>query len=213
MKIIFLLLLLLILPLVNAQELQVIKEASNSITQNEILEVKIIVNNLYSEQRMIEVREVIPQGATLIDPSMPDNYEYNNGILTEVLSWQINLKPKEVIYMTYSIKTDGLGEYGLRPTIVTDKKDNKVYLSNAIQFSVYCFSNNICEINENNLNCPFDCKIQSNDNLCDYKLDDVCDEDCKEDPDCKFYSNPFFTVLVIILLIIIILYLFLTKKK
>ena len=213
MKIITLLLLLLILPLVNAQELTVIKEASSSITQNEILEVKIIINNLYSEQRTVEVKEVIPQGVTLINPSMPDNYEYNDGILTEVLNWQITLKPREIIYITYSIKTDGLGEYGLRPTIVTDKKDSKAYSSNSVQFNVYCSSNNLCEVNENNLNCSFDCGIQSNDNICDYKLDNICDEDCREDPDCKFYSNPFFTVLVIILFLIIIGYFFLTKKK
>ena len=153
---------------------------------------------------------------SLINPSKPDNYEYHDGILTNVYRWNIVLQPNEIASIKYKIKPDHLGEYGIKPTTVIDTLNNKYYSSNAIQFNVLCNKNNICGENENSLNCPEDCKTGLKDNICDYKIDDVCDPDCTQDPDCKLTGkSSLYFILVIFALIIIIslIYFFVNKNK
>ncbi len=206
-KIILIIILLLMLELVYAQNIQVVKETKNSITQNNNLDVKIIFNNPYNNSADFEVKEILPQGITLINPSKADNFEHHDGLLTQVYRWQISLEKGEIASITYTIKLNSLGEYGITPTIVLDKLTNTKYLSNAVSFNVYCTSNNICEENENSLNCPLDCKKGLKDNICDYKLDNICDADCKEDPDCGLKNTKPIFIILIILILVIVLYL------
>ena len=211
-KIIFIITLFLLISLANAQEVKVIKEVKTSITQDENLDVKIIFNNPYPITTKFQIKEILPQGVTLVNPSRADNFEYHDGILASIYKWQITLDQGELASITYTIKPNGLGEYGISPTKLTDPS-NKVYLSNPVQFNVYCQSNNICEKNENSLNCPLDCDKGIKDNICDYRLDNICDEDCENDPDCGFFDKNSASVIFAIALLIIIIFFIYTMKK
>lgn len=72
-----------------------------------------------------------------------------------------------------------------------------------------CDNDNKCEDHENFLSCP-DCKIY-NDNTCIDAIDNICDPDCYNDPDCK--NNYAFIIILLVLITIVLLLLFIKKKK
>ncbi len=204
MKIALILIFVLALSIVNAED--VFKESKTQILQGENLEVKIIFTNPYNIPAKFEIKEILPQGVTLINPGKPDFYEYYDGILKKGYRWQVELKPRETIAIKYAIYPDNLWEYGINPTIITDSYGAS-YFSNPIQFNVYCRSNNICENEENLLNCPIDCAQSFNDNICNYKMDNICDKDCEEDPDCSLKNKNSLTLALLLLTLIIMLFL------
>ena len=213
MKKLLILMFLLLIPYVFAQDLQIIKEANNSISLNDNVNVKITFNNPNNLLTDFEIKEVLPQGVILINPSKADNYEYHDGLLSSIYSWQVTLKPNGIARITYTINPQNLGTYGLKPTTILDKLNNKEYSSNSVEFTVYCKSNNICEENENSLNCPEDCKTGLKDNICNYKSDSICDEDCTDDPDCKSSKNYNSFIIISIMIVIILIIYFSIKKK
>jgi len=204
MKIALILIFIFALNLVSAED--VFKEAKTQLLQEENLEVKIIFANPYNSLTKFEIKEILPQGITLINPNKPDFYEYYDGILKKGYRWQVELKPKETISITYTIHPDNLWEYGINPTVITDSYGIS-YFSNPIQFNIYCRSNNLCEDDENLLNCPIDCAESFNDNICNYKMDNICDKDCEEDPDCSLKDKGSLTVLFLVLTLVIVLFL------
>ena len=157
-------------------------------------------------------KETLPQRITLIDPDEFET-EYYNGIPVKVLKWQITANSNEMVVINYKIKPDNLGDYSIKPTMVTYKKTNNVYKSQVFDFFVNCDSNNICEKNENSLNCAEDCKTGIKDNICDYKLDNACDPDCEEDPDCGEKPKSSLTFIILILAVALIIYLIKRFKK
>ena len=204
-KYILILIFLVLIGFVSAQEAIVIKESKNVISEGEELDVTIIFNNPHNYDNIFEIKETLPDGINLIEPSNADNFEYNDGILKRFYKWQIKLKPSEIIFINYTIRPTHLGEYGIAPTIIVDTSNNSTYISNSLQFKVFCISNNICSNNENYLNCPIDCGRGAKDNICDYKIDNVCDPDCTKDPDCGLSDkNPYYLALILLILMIVI---------
>jgi len=204
-KILILLIFILLLQNAYAQDIQVIKESRDTINLGDQIEIRIIFNNPHNHATDFEVKEILPQGVTLIKPDKADSFEIHDGLLTKVYRWRIRLDKGEIASITYIIKPNYLGEYGIKPTVVTDKLENKEYNGNAIRFFVFCSPNNLCEQNENSLNCPLDCKKGFKDNICDYKFDNTCDPDCEEDPDCGLINtNPILIIGLILLIIIIV---------
>ena len=84
MKIFTILILILILPLASAQDLEAIKEAKTNFIYGEEVEVKINFNNPYTSTRIFEVKESLPQGFILINPKNADDIEYHDGITTKI---------------------------------------------------------------------------------------------------------------------------------
>lgn len=210
------LLLLILSPVVYAQEITVLKESKSYINQGDSLDVTIIFNNPNSYITLFEVKEILPEGVTLISPNTPTRYEFHDGILKKVYKWQFNLNPGEIASVSYIIQPNNLGEYGITPTIITDKVNNIAYESNPLQFNVYCINNNLCEEGENSLNCALDCDKGIADNTCSYKLDNLCDPDCEQDPDCGVASLDALTIILLILTLVIVVYLisyFINKSK
>ena len=64
MKKLILLIIFLLIPVVFAQELQVIKETNSTVKLGDNLNVKIILNNPYNLSAGFEIKEVLPQGVT-----------------------------------------------------------------------------------------------------------------------------------------------------
>ncbi len=210
------LILLLILPLAYAQDLKIVKESNGSMNHNDLLDINIIFNNPHNFQNTFEIQEELPQGVTLANPDKADKFEYHDGLLVSYYRWQVNLSGNEIALLKYQIKPNNLGEYGLKPTKIIDKSDGKIYFSNSLDFIVLCKLNNICEENENSLNCPQDCSTGIKDNICDYKKDGLCDPDCTEDPDCALStsnSKYTFPVFVLIALMVILYYSFIKKRN
>ena len=201
---------------VKSEEIKITKETKQDFLQNELINIKIIFNNPYDKESTFEIKEVLPQNINLIDPEKPDGTEIHDGISVIFYRWQLKLKPKEIASVSYSISTKNLGSYGIKPTVLIDKTTNKSYLSNSLQFNVYCKDNNKCGFGENYLNCPKDCGLGIKDGICDYNLDYVCDPDCEIDPDCGINNKNYLIfglVAIVFILIIFGVRKFLRKNK
>ena len=204
--------------LVNAQQISVLKEAENQIQIGEVLEVKININNPYNEDVELEVLERIINGVTLVQPTKPDKTEFHDAIEASFFRWKVDIPAKKIVTLTYKIKLNNLGEYTLAPTRITNLANNEVYLSESLNINVLCNPNNICEENENSLNCPQDCSSGIADGICDYKLDNKCDPDCEYDPDCGRVTEPTkinknFIFYILGLAVVFIVFFLLRKKR
>ena len=217
MKIILLIMFLLLLGLANAQQILVIKETKNEIQLDDILEIKININNPYNKDLKVEVLEALPKGVTLIDPSKPDKIEFHDALEESFFRWEVNIPANKITTLKYKIKPDNLGEYTLPKTKVTSLANNEVYLSDPLTINVLCNPNNICEENENSLNCAADCSTGLKDGICDYKADGKCDLDCDYDPDCGKVREPNiinkYLVFYIIGIVFILIFIFLLRKS
>ena len=212
-----LLMLLLILPLAYAQEVVVLKEAQNNIELGDILEIKITLNNPYNSNQIYQIIEKIPQGTATIDPAYPDNIQVRDGIKLKTYRWNVNINPNKVGVISYKIKPENLGSYSILPTTIITSTDEQ-FFSNMLNFNVNCKSNNVCEEGENSLNCPQDCNKGVKDGVCESKLDNVCDPDCEEDPDCNKNFNikdflPLSIGIIVIILIILFVIRFMKPKN
>ena len=210
-KIIFLIFLVLI-SLVNAQQINVVKDAPDAIKLQDILNVDISINNPEDIKKSYEIVEIIPQGFTLIQPSQPDDIEQRDALLIMLYRWKTDIQPKNVFTINYKIKPNEVGEYTIPPTKVIDLSDNNIYLSEPKQILVLCNPDNMCEENENSVNCPEDCKGSLKDGICEYKADGICDPDCEEEPDCKNLSSNYYIYLIIISLFILTTIIFVISK-
>src|SRR3989344_7805295 len=136
-KIIFLIFLVLI-SLVNAQQINVVKDAPDAIKLQDILNVDISINNPEDIKKSYEIVEIIPQGFTLIQPSQPDDIEQRDALLIMLYRWKTDIQPKNVFTINYKIKPNEVGEYTIPPTKVIDLSDNNIYLSEPKQILVLC---------------------------------------------------------------------------
>lgn len=211
-KIIFLLFLLLI-SLVNAQNVNVVKDAPSTINLQDILNVDISINNPENIKKSYEIIEIIPQGFSLIQPSQPDEIEQRDALSIMLYRWKTDIQPQKIFTINYKIKPNEVGEYTIPPTKVIDLSNNNIYLSEPKQVLVLCRSNNLCEENENSVNCPEDCKGGLKDGICEYKADGICDPDCEEEPDCKKTSQTIYILIIAILSVIVITIFLINKIK
>lgn len=203
-----LLIFLIFISLVNAQNINVVKDAPDSININEVLKVDISVNNPSNSEKSYDITETIPQGFTLINPKEPDNIEQRNGISVMLYHWKITIQPNKIFTLSYKIKPNQVGEYTIPPTKVDDVSTNTIYLSQPKQLIVMCAPDNKCQDNENYINCPQDCGRSIKDGICDYISDGKCDPDCDKEPDCNNakinYNYYIFGVILLVILILII---------
>ncbi len=203
----------LILNLVQAQEIRITKETNQDIELNDVIEVKINILNSYNTEKVFEISERLPNNIELIEPNKPDEVKKYNGIEANFLKWNLIISPNKISTLNYKIKIKYLGEYSIQPTTITDINNDNTFFSNSLEFNVKCTPNNACETDENYLNCPEDCSQSISDGICNYALDNMCDPDCLEDPDCK-KTNLFNIILFsLILIILIIIFYFIFKKK
>lgn len=216
MKKMLILLFLIFASLVNAQSVEIIREVPDSIKAQEVLNVKISLNNPYDSKKSYEIIETIPQGFELIDPKEPDHIEQRDAISAKIYKWKIEVEPKKVFVFSYKIKPEQAGEYTLSSTKVTDLSTNEIFRSEPLEIVVSCSPNNLCENNENSINCPLDCTSSSEDGICNYKADGICDLDCDEEPDCtnnKPSYNYYFVFAVVIFIIIFIIFRLFNSNK
>src|SRR3989344_7755169 len=214
-RIIIIIIFLVLINLASAQKLEIVKESKTELIYGDNLNVKIKFNNPYNSNKIFEIKEILPQSITLVNPKNSE-IEYYNGIKVDIYKWNINAKPNEIITIEYIIKPDNLGYYSIKPTMITDTSSEEVYKSQTIDFFVTCKSNNICDEGENSLNCILDCKQSGNDNICDYKADNICDPDCEEDPDCKVDNKINLDkkmIYIIGIIVIILIFVFVRKMK
>lgn len=210
MKKLILLLFLLLISLVNAQNVNVVKDAPSTINLQDILNVDISINNPENIKKSYEIIEIIPQGFSLIQPSQPDEIEQRDALSIMLYRWKTDIQPQKIFTINYKIKPNEVGEYTIPPTKVIDLSNNNIYLSEPKQILVLCKSNNICEENENSVNCPEDCKGGLKDGICEYKADGICDPDCEEEPDCKDLGSKIY-IYLIVLIVLIFLIIFIIK--
>jgi len=211
----FMVVAMLLISIVSAQEVIVTKETSENIRINDIIEVKINILNPYSMEKNFEVSERLPHNIQLIDPSQPDEVKKYNGIDANFLKWNLIISPTMISTISYKIKITSLGDYSIQATDVRDISNDDIYFSNDLEFSVVCDPDNKCESDENYLNCPEDCAGSIADGICSYAADGVCDPDCIEEPDCKVSKINLLNLSVACLISAIIIFLIylLIKKK
>ena len=204
-KIIYFIIFVLLVNIVLAQE--IVKEAPQEIKLNEIIEIKINIHNIDSTEKEFTIRENLPQDIEVIEPTKFLT-KRNDALKVNYYEWITTISPNKIKTLTYKIKPLSLGEYSIGSTELMDNSNLRTYESNSIVFKVKCNPNNQCEINENSINCPEDCKTGSSDGICDYKADGICDPDCDDEPDCKklelnmnYLIIPFIIILVLIFLI------------
>src|SRR3989344_6364381 len=167
------LILLLLIGLVNAQETSVIKDAQGIIKVQDILEVNVNINNPDNFENSYEIIETIPQGFSLIQPSQPDEIQQRNALSIKMYRWRTAIESKKLFTIIYKIKPDEVGEYVIPPTKVTNLKTGEVFLSEPKKLLVLCVPDNKCEGNENSFNCPEDCAENVRDGICNYKADGI----------------------------------------
>ena len=80
-----LLIFLLLVSIVNAQEANIVKDVRNEINLGEILNVNININNPESINKSYEIIETIPHGFSLINPNQPDEIEQRNAISIKLM--------------------------------------------------------------------------------------------------------------------------------
>ena len=208
-----LLIFLIMISLVSAQEsTNVIKSAPDIIKAQDNLNVEIRISNPNLLDKNYQVIETIPQGFTLIDPSEPNLIEQHNALTVMIYKWDIIIPAGQIFTINYIIKPNQVGEYTIPPTKVNDLSTNDVFLSEPKHITASCVPNNVCDGNENAINCPEDCKQSMKDGICEYKADGICDPDCEEEPDCKNIKTSNYIYIIAILLIVLILIIFLIKK-
>ncbi|MEK6907494.1 MAG: hypothetical protein AABW45_03115 [Nanoarchaeota archaeon] len=210
-KLLFILLLIFSVFLVNAQESIIIKDARDKINLQDILEVKITVNNNENSEKSYEVTEAVPLGFSLVDPSKETNIEQRNALSIKIFKWSIKVPSKNSYVINYKIKPDGVGEYVISPTKVNDLSNNDVFLSESKQILVSCVPNNKCEGNENMLNCAEDCGTGASDGICDYKVDGICDPDCEDEPDCKVKILNYNYIYIVLAITVLLFFIFFIK--
>ncbi len=159
MKKYFLIILLFLIniDLIYAAEPKIIKEANDVIIGNN-LEIRISIFNDNNIEKEFYVEEQVQQDAVFINPEKPTEIRSFDSLKTSFITWQIKVPPQQVYILSYIIKPTVIGIYYSKPTRVTEISTDITYLSSALQVMVSCNKNNICEENENNLNCPEDCK-------------------------------------------------------
>jgi len=218
-KIIYLIILLILVNIVIAQDIQVVKESSQEINLNEIIEIQIHISNPSSIEKEFLIEEVLPNNIEVIEPT-GTLIKKNDALEVEYYNWLTTVSPGLTKTLTYKIKPLTLGDYSIAPTKVTDNSNENTYSSNSISFKVNCIPNDKCDENENSLTCSEDCSTGISDGICSYELDSACDPDCDDDPDCKksefnmmYLIIPFIIILVIILLIWLIPKIFRKKEK
>mgnify|MGYP001595589470 FL=1 len=191
------------------QTINVAKESQDNIKLGDILSVDIKINNLENAEKHYEVREAIPQGVTLIDPDKPNEIEKHNALEVMLYKWDIIIPKNQVFNLNYKIKPNQVGEYTISPTKVIDSETKDMFLSESKHVIVSCIPNNICDENENYLNCPQDCGASIADGICNYKADGICDPDCEKEPDCKNIAsnNSSYTIIILVVLLLIVFFL------
>jgi hypothetical protein len=161
------------------------KTARSTVTLGEVLTVEITIQNGYSTNLSVELKEYF-SGVEDVDlggfvrntpkgSSMPSYYKKT-----------VKLSPNSQTTISYSIKPLYHG------TLIIPETDASTmygtFVSNALVVEVECNKNKLCETNldENSLTCPQDCPPGKPDALCNPRKDSVCDPDCAsgEDPDC-----------------------------
>ena len=216
-KIIYLIMMLMLVNIVLAQEIKVVKESISEIRLNDIVEIKIHVSNSYGIEKEFLIKEVLPQDVLVITPK-EFFIKKNDALELKYYEWITKVSPNSIKTITYQIRPSSLGEYSLGSTEVTDKSNLKLYSSNTLTFTVKCVPNNKCEADENSNTCSEDCQTGTKDGICDYKADGICDLDCNDEPDCKksnFNINYITIPLGVIILVIIFLVILskILKKK
>ncbi len=196
--------------IVNGEDIKINKEIKNNATIGEeiIINIKITNDGKIAEFRIIET---LPQGVILSYPKELNKVEKRDGLNLNKIVWDKKIEEDSSLNLEYKIVPEFLGEFNLLPTIVTKEKSS--YLSNNLKVLVKCKSNNICENNENSLNCEEDCKKSGNDEICDYKYDKICDPDCTEDPDCGQSKSLLFSIGIVLIIVIILLIIIKRGKK
>ena len=212
------LILLLMVSLVSAQELQVVKEANSEIRLGDIIEIEIHLSNSFSIEKEFSIEEILPKEIEVIEPTAFSTRR-NDALEVSYYSWITSISPNSIKTITYKIKPLSLGEYSISSTKVIDNSNLNEANSNSLTFKVKCTPNNKCDLNENIILCPEDCSTGISDGICDYKADGICDTDCDSEPDCEkteFNFKSFLIPLIIIVLIIFLIFLlpkFLKKKE
>lgn len=172
-----------------AQDIVVTRTSPKEVKIGDILSVDISITNLGSTKRDLVIEERIEADVGYIGSSGAD--EIISQIPSSILSslrWNLTLAPNTTKFISYKIKSKGIGYYMVPPTKAYD--DDEVYLSEPLMVRIRCNQNNICEINEDYFNCPEDCPSGSKDGICDLQDDGVCDPDCiSGDPDCERYCG------------------------
>ena len=203
-KIIYLMILMLSINIVLAQDIEIVKESLQEITLNDIIDINIHISNPSSVEKEFTIEEVLPQDIEIIEPKQVST-KRNDALEVKYYEWITKVSPNSVKTITYKIKPLSLGEYSIGSTEIIDNSDFNLYSSNTITFKVKCSPNNKCEKNENSLTCPEDCSTGIEDGICNYKSDGICDPDCEEEPDCRKSGFNIGYILIIFLIIIFVI--------
>jgi hypothetical protein len=216
MKKSLLILFLVLVSLVNAQDVQIVRESQDNLLLGEVLNVNININNPENIEKSYEVIETIPHGFELINPSEADSVKQYDAISTKLYKWKITIKPKKILTLNYQIKPENVGEYTLLSTKLIDLTTNDISLGEPKQVFVLCDPDGKCKDDENMINCPEDCSGSVSDGICNYKADGICDPDCEEEPDCKnlSYNKLIYYGFGLLIFLILIIFIFkITKLK
>jgi hypothetical protein len=212
-----------------AANLRVTKTAKHTIVVGEILEIRIVINNLENYEIPVSVKEHVSNAAPVDPPSFHEREKCPYTFCTEpdYYMWNVTLPSNSTYTIIYKIKPLSFGNFIIPPTEVKTLSDETFY-SDSLTITVQCKSNGKCEPNlsENYFNCPEDCPSGSADNVCDLIKDGRCDPDCEPgtDLDCLETTTtttlpptqptfPFYYILAIIAFIAVILFFLLTRIK
>jgi hypothetical protein len=164
-----------------ASEIIVHRTMPDEVQLNQIFDITISLENQFDQEKEVEIVELL---TGLLEPK--DNLDniVISGPIEGIIafaptyySWTRILPPGEIVDIKYSVQA-------IIPSKVTFAA-SRVYTNDAEYESeisvlqILCNQNNICEENENFLNCPHDCSSGSEDGICDLVNDGISDPDCE----------------------------------
>jgi len=166
-----------------AAQVEVTRAVPSEISANEEFEIRIVLKNNSSEEKILNVMEMVNPDY-LLDEKEPV-VEDREGDMIYFYEWEVTLASQQDETLSYRMRIADPGYFTPTRTTVYDQQGKRYYSEPAI-VEIQCNQNGECEENENILNCSFDCKSGQDDNICDGIVDGICDPDCtvEGDADC-----------------------------
>jgi len=100
----FIVFLFLLAGSVFGQEVQIVRDVVSSASAEEAINIKINVQNPFGEARTFSIREKLPNGIEMVNPSEPHENTFFNGIKASFLKWEKPISPGGVASFEYTLK-------------------------------------------------------------------------------------------------------------
>jgi hypothetical protein len=164
-----------------AAEIIVQRTMPEEVELNQEFDITISLENQFNQEVEVEVVELL---TGLLDPTN----NFDNIIISEPIegiaafqpehySWTEILPPRETVDIKYSVQAIIPAE--VRFSAARVYTDDTEYESETSILKVLCNQNNLCEENEDFINCPHDCQSGGEDGICDLVNDGIIDSDCE----------------------------------